>query len=168
MNGDRRTETKDRLSGRIDAALRAVGTAAPAPGLEGRILTRLAAARMQGDAEPSTTGFFRRLPRPLVPLLGFACASAMCAVIVVGSVDHSRRHPSNVVPPPPVLAVPGTGVGAASAMHPAAPATAPVPAGPVSRGRSTHRTAPGRARIAPHTRKAPGVAVPAPSGSSQN
>jgi len=166
MNGDRRTETKDRLSGRIDAALRAVGTAAPAPGLEGRILTRLAAARMQVGAEPA--GLFRRLPRPVVPLLGFACASVMCAVIVVGSVNHSRRHHPSLVPPPPVLAVPGTGVGAASAMHPAAPATARVPAGPVSRGRSTHRTAPGRARIAPHARKAPGVAVPAPSGSSEN
>lgn len=159
---------KDRLSGRIDAALRAVGTAVPDSGLEGRILTRLAAARMQVDAGAAATGFFRRLPRPVAPLLGFACAGALCTVIVVGSVDHSRRHPGNFAPPPPVLSVPGAGVGAASAMHPAAPATAPVPAGPVSRGRSAHRVGPGRARIAPHARKAPGVAVPAPSNSSQN
>jgi hypothetical protein len=65
--------------------------------------------------------------------------------------------------------LPGQGIGAASAVHPAAPASAPVPAGQGARGRSSRRSGPGRARIAPHTPKAPGVAVPAPSSNdSQN
>jgi hypothetical protein len=89
-------------------------------------------------------------------------------VVVAGSVSHSRRIRPQLVAPPS-LVLPGQGIGAASAVHPAAPA--PVPAG--QPGRSTRNSGPGRARIAPHTRKAPGVAVPAPptktaSSDSQN
>jgi hypothetical protein len=79
---------------------------------------------------------------------------------------HSRRIKPGQVVAPPVLVLPGNGIGAASAVHPAAPATAPVPAGQSSRGRSTRHSGPGRARIAPHSRKAPGVAVPAPSATN--
>jgi hypothetical protein len=163
MTGDRQPRTHIDAEARIDAALRNIGASSPDPGLEGRILNRLAAARLQVDASPSLP---RRLPRALAPLFGFAFAGLMCAVIVGGSISHSRRFHPGTVPAPPVLQLPGTGVGAASAVHPAAPASAPVPAGPAARGRSSHRAAQGRARIAPQARKAPGVAVPAPQSST--
>lgn len=156
MMENHRNETE--LDHRIDAALRALGSAAPAAGMEGRILARLAAVRVGSGG--SVHGL-RRLPRFMVPLAGFASASLVCGVIVVASVNHSHRyHPGLVAPP--ILQMQGGGVGAAAAIHPAAPATAaPVPAGPTARG---HRKSAqhGRARIAPHAKKAPGVAVPAP------
>jgi hypothetical protein len=163
MTGERQPRTQANSESRIDAALRHIGASSPEPGLEGRILNRLAAARLQVDASP---GFPRRLPRVLAPFFGFAFAGLMCVVIVGGSISHSRRYHPGTVPAPPALQLPGTGVGAASAVHPAAPASAPVPAGPAARGRSSHRAAQGRARIAPQARKAPGVAVPAPPAST--
>lgn len=147
----------------IDAALRSAGSATPPEGLEGRILTRLAAARL---ADPGTS-WFGRWPRYGLPALGFAAAGLVCAVVVVGSVEHSRGiHPGRI-PAPPVLALPGQGMGAASAVHPAAPASAPLAAGPNDRGRSTRRLSRARARIAPNARKAHGVAVPAPATTPQ-
>ena len=141
---------------RIDAALRELSATTPAPGLEVRVLTRLAAARLQQDPDPALAP--RRLPRVFAPFLGFVSAGLVCAVIVGGSVTHSR-HNHHAAPIVPILPMQGTGVGAASAIHPAAPASAPVPAGPASRG----RTKQGRARIAPQARKAQGIAVPAPA-----
>jgi hypothetical protein len=154
----------DRETGaRIDAALRAVGTATPVPGLEGRILTRLAEARTDGTV---TAGAGSRLMRSAAPALGFVCAMLLCAVIVGSSVRFSHRnHPGPVVGPP-AIQMQGTGVGAASAVHPAGPVLAPMPAG--TAGRSSRRSAQGRARIAPQARKAPGVAVPAPANTPQN
>jgi hypothetical protein len=148
----------DKWQQRIDAALRSAGSAPPPEGLEGRLLTRLAAARM---AEPRVSGF-RRWPRHSVSVFGFAGAGLLCALIVVGSVDHARR--SSRAPAPPVLVLPGQGMGAASAVHPAAPASAPLAAGPKDRGRSTRKLSHARAHIAPNARKAHGVAVPAPAG----
>jgi hypothetical protein len=166
MTGERQPRTQANAESRIDAALRHIGASAPDPGLEGRILNRLAAARLQVDASPA---FPRRLPGVLAPIFGIALAVIMCAVIVGGSISHSRRYHPGTVPAPPVIQLPGTGVGAASAVHPGAPASAPVPAGPAARGRSSHRNTQGRARIAPQARKAPGVAVPAPpAGTPQN
>lgn len=152
------------FDGQIDAALRAIGTAAPAAGMEGRILTRLAAARSGVERPAHST---HRVFRFMVPLAGIASASMVCGVIVVASVNHSHRYHPGMVAPPPILQMQG-GVGAASAVHPAPPASAaPVPAGPAARGRSTHKMH-GRARIAPHARKAPGIALPAPpSGTPQ-
>lgn len=151
---------------RIDAALRSAGSADPAPGLEGRILTRLAAERAAMEAHPARMGWFAHMPRYSAPVLGVATASLVCAVIIVGSVDHSRvRHPGHVAPP--VLVLPGHGLGAASAVHPAEPATAPVAAGPASRGRSVRHFSHPRARIAPNAKKATGVAVPAPTTNPQ-
>lgn len=159
MNRERQPSTE----ARIDAALRHISASTPSPGLEGRVLNRLAAARLQVETAPSTS---RRLPRALAPLLGCAFAGIMCAAIVGGTISHSRRYHHGAVSAPPVLQLPGTGVGAASAVHQAAPASAPVPAGPAARGRSSHRAAQGRARIAPQARRAPGVAVPAPPSST--
>ncbi|MGC2500374.1 MAG: hypothetical protein WA374_21705, partial [Acidobacteriaceae bacterium] len=49
MNSGRMTTPKER----IDAALRAVGTAMPEAGLQGRILNRLAAERMAMKGAPA-------------------------------------------------------------------------------------------------------------------
>jgi hypothetical protein len=151
MNGEFDRET----GARIDAALHAVGTARPETGFEGRILTRLAEARTDG-----TAGAGSRLMRAAAPALGFVCATLLCAVIVGSSVRYSHRNHVGPVAGPPAIRIQGTGVGAASAVHPAGPASAPMPA--PTAGRASHRTAQGRARIAPQARKAPGVAVPEP------
>lgn len=148
----------------IDAALQRLGSATPVEGLEGRVLTRLAAARMT-HAEPvrkAERGRLLRLPLFTGPVLGVVAGGLVAVVIVTGSVSHSRRPRPSEVPGPPALALPVHGLGAASAVQPAAPASAPVPDGVASRGRSARRTAHGRARIAPHAKKAPGVAVPGP------
>jgi hypothetical protein len=153
------------IAATIDAALRTVGSATPASGLEGRILNRLASERLKIESEPARSPLLRWLP---ARALGLVTACLLGFVVVAGSVTHSRRIRPQLVAPPS-LVLPGQGIGAASAVHPAAPA--PVPAG--QPGRSARRSGPGRARIAPHTRKAPGVAVPAPptktaSSDSQN
>lgn len=142
-----RTSEPGNWDDRIDAALRSIGGATPEPGMQGRILTRLAAAR----TAPAPPVWWRRYS---VPVVGFAAASVVCAVMVGGRVERSRIAPA---PAPPVLALPGQGVGAASAVHPAGPGAAPLPAGTLDRGRAIHRLAHGRARIAEHARKAKGV-----------
>jgi hypothetical protein len=166
MNRDRHPEAENRTSAAIDAALRSVGTASPAPDLQGRILTRLAAQRINREAALAHSLFPSRLSRVIRASAPFAyglCACLFCAVIVVGSVSHSRHLHHRAVAPP-ILTLPGQGIGAASAVHPAAPASTPAPPGQAGRA---HRR--GRARIAPHAHKAPGVAVPAPpSSDSQN
>ena len=148
----------------IDAALRRVGAQDPTPGLEGRILTRLAAARLNSEA-PN-----RRAPwlRFTYPAMGALTAALIAAAIVGGSVRHSHEVPPGPVVAPPVLPLPAQGLGTASAVHAAAPTSTPVPATQASRGRSARRIGPGRARIAPHTHRAPGVAVPGPAAASPN
>ncbi|MGC2298214.1 MAG: hypothetical protein WA476_05380 [Acidobacteriaceae bacterium] len=150
----------------IDATLRSVGSATPAAGLEGRILTHIASERIKLEAAPAhrpVWACFGQLHPFPARALGLVTACLLGFIIVAGSVAHSRRIKPGQVVAPPVLVLPSNGIGAASAVHPAAPASAPVPAGQSSRGRSAPRSGPGRARIAPHSRKAPGVAVPAPS-----
>jgi hypothetical protein len=157
------------INAAIDGALRSVGTADPAPGLEGRILMRLAAARVKAEASPARFSLFAGLRQRRLPLqaLGVLTSCLLAVVIVAGSVSHSRHLRPGQIVAPPSLVLPGHGIGAASAIHPAAPSSAPLPAGQGARGRSVRRS--GRARIAPHAPKAPGVAVPAPgSGDSQN
>ena len=53
MTANRQPRTQANAESRIDAALRRISASAPDPGLEGRILNRLAAARLQVDASPS-------------------------------------------------------------------------------------------------------------------
>ncbi len=143
---------------RIDRALGNIGSATPASGFEGRILNRLAAERFRMDSEPALS-LWSRLPRLPKQALGLATACLLGFVVVAGSISHSRRTSLNHGPVPPPLVLPGNGIGAASAIHPAAPASTPAPAG--EPGRAARSTQAGRARIAPHSRKAPG-AVPAP------
>ena len=146
---------------RIDRALRSVGSATPEAGFEGRILNRLAEARVAVEAKPAPLAWMSRLPRFSRQALGVATASMLGLAIVAGSVSHSRRISHGAVPPSLPLA--GQGIGAASAIHPAAPASTPAPAGEPGRASRPPERSPdqGRARIAPHARKAPG-AVPAP------
>lgn len=170
-----------RLSGRIDAALRSAGEATPAPGLEGRILSRLAAERKQRSADPgalsgflrsgfSRVGFttFGRLSRFSAPALGCLGSLLVAALIVTGSVSHSRRNLPSQGPVAPALHLPGSGVGAAAAAHAAGPSSAPIPAEKSANGRSGHRSARGRARIAPRAKKAQGVVVPNPPSTPDN
>jgi hypothetical protein len=170
MNNAMEPENDSHISTTIDETLQSIGTATPASGLEGRILTRLASERIKMEAAPAKFPLLARLSgssRNSARALGLVTASLLGFVIVAGSVSHSRKLHSSQIVAPPVLVLPSNGIGAASAVHPAAPASAPVPAGQSARGRSAHRS--GRARIAPHSRKAPGVAVPAPSSNnSQN
>ncbi len=157
-----------RVNNRIDAALRSLGNSLPAPGLEGRLLTRLAAERMRmGSATnafpASRTGWLRRFS---APALGTASTLLVGAVIVAGSVSHSRHIAPAPVSVAPVLHLPASGVGAASAAHPAGPSSAPIPAGKSARGHAIHRQ--GRARIAPGAHKAKGIVVPRPAVAPQN
>lgn len=142
---------------RIDRALRSIGSTTPAAGFEGRILNRLAGGRVALESKPARIAWIGQVPRFSRPALGVATALALCFVIVAGSVSHSRKPSHGAVPPPLPLA--GQGIGAASAVHLAAPASTPAPAG--EPGRASRSSGRGRARIAPHSRKAPG-AVPAP------
>lgn len=150
---------------RIDAALRSMGSVMPEAGMEGRILTRLAAARV---SRPSRPGLLPRVPRFAGAALAAVFICAAGTAIVIGSVEHTRGLHHTPVVAPLVPGLPGDGIGAASAVHPAAPASAPVLAAPASRGRSRHSAVHGRAKIQPHAHKAAGVAVPAPGGNSPN
>ena len=154
---------------RVDRALQSIGSATPATGLEGRILNRLAAERLRMESEPAPS-LWSRLPQFPKQALGLVSACLLGFVIVAGSISHSRRMSAGHGSVPPPLVLPGSGIGAASAVHPAAPASTPAPAGVP--GRAARSAQPGRARIAPHSRKAPG-AVPAqpsrnPSSNSQD
>lgn len=164
MNGNvGRKLTAEERDARIDAALRAVGTARPEMGLEGRILNRLAAERMNRGSAPA--GLLHRMPRFAGAALTAVFVCVAGAAIVMGSVEHSRGLHHAPVVAPPVPGLPGNGIGAASAEHPAAPASAPVLAKPNSRGRSNPSDQAGdhgRARIKRHAHRAAGVAVPAP------
>jgi hypothetical protein len=133
----------------IDRTLHALGTAEPTAGMEERIVARLART---SEASEERRSFFR------MPQLAFGLAAAAlgCAVIVVGSVNHSRH----MLPIAPGLQVPGItqpGVGAASGTR---VAPQPVTALPQDRPRSVREESNGRAAISPKVRKRAGIAVP--------
>lgn len=169
MNHDGMTGPALTPEERIDAALRAIGTAAPASDLHGRILTRLAAERIAPRrANTGLAALLHRMPR----FAGAAVTAVFLCVagsaIVIGSVEHSRSLHRPPVVAPPIPGLPGNGIGAASAVHPAAPASAPVLAAPTSRGRARPPATQGRAKIKRHAHKAPGVTVPPPDGTAHN
>ena len=168
MKRDTESGSDPLVNSRIDAALRSISAAVPRPGLEGRILTRLASERMSmASMRIPTFPGASRLRRYSAPALCVASTCLLGVVIVAGSVSHSRHRGAAPLPVAPVLHLPGSGVGAASAAHAAGPSTAPIPAGKSGRGRSLRRNRQGRARIAPHARKPQGVVVPNP-GNSQD
>jgi hypothetical protein len=87
---------------------------------------------------------------------GMSAAAVASAVIVVGSVSHSRH----ILPIAPGLHLPATaqpGVGAASAAH---VAPQPVTSLPQDRPRSVRKTANGRAVISSQAKRPTGIAVP--------
>jgi hypothetical protein len=135
------------INEQIDATLRLLGHAAPAPGLEDRVLTRLQ------YAPPVKSPRFFGLPR-----MAFAGATAAvaCVAVIAGSVSHSHH----MLPVAPGVQLPGgasSGIGAASAAH---VAPQPVAASPSGRPRSVRKEHAGRAVISPETQKPAGVAVP--------
>jgi hypothetical protein len=144
---------KENYDEQIDRTLRLLGGASPAPGMEDRIAVRLANAGLNQAGENIKTPRFLRLPQVA---FGLATAAAGCAVIVAGSVSHSRH----ILPIAPGLHVPGIsqpGVGAASATH---VAQQPVTTLPQDRPRSVRQTENGRAVISSHAKKPAGIAVP--------
>jgi hypothetical protein len=139
---------KETFDEQIDRALRALGSATPAAGMEDRILRRIAQARSSSQSQR-----FFNLPQLA---FGMAAAAIAGAVIVVGSVSHSRH----ILPIAPGLHLPAgaePGVGAASAAH---VAQQPVTSLPQDRPRSVRKTVNGRAVISPNAKKQAGVVVP--------
>lgn len=141
-------EPTERLNEQIDSTLRMLGTAVPASGLEERILFRLAGANSRARHQRLFT--FPQLA------VGVAATLVGGAVIIVGSVTHSR-HMLPVAPGIHLPAAAETGVGAASAAH---VATHPVAALPSTRPRSVRRTVNGRAVISSDAKKHNGLSVP--------
>jgi hypothetical protein len=132
----------------IDRTLRALGSVSPAEGIEDRIAARLARV-----PERKKAARFFRLPQFA---LGMATAVVGGAVIIAGSVSHSRH----ILPVAPGLHLPGAtqpGIGAASAAH---VTPQPVTSLPQDRPRSVRQTENGRAVISSHTKKPTGIAVP--------
>jgi hypothetical protein len=139
---------KENYDEQIDRTLRLLGSANPSPGMEDRILVSIAQARL--TTKPQR--FFG------LPQLAFGMSAAVIAsaIIVVGSVSHSRH----MLPVAPGLHLPTAaqpGVGAASAAHVAAQ---PVTSLPQDRPRSVRKTVNGRAVISPDAKKQSGIAVP--------
>lgn len=135
----------------IDRTLRRLGAASPAKGMEERILAGLSHAEVESQPR------FFSVPRFAI---AFAAAGTVCAVIVAGSVSHSRHNLPVAPGLAPGLHFPGevqSGVGAASAAHIAAQ---PVTALPKDRPRSVLKTENGRAVISPDAKRHKGVAVP--------
>lgn len=161
MNAENVNSATDRGPAALDAALRSISSATPVAGLEGRILMRLASERIRMESEPAQRPLLARLGAFPARALGLLTACLLGFVIVAGSVSYSHHIRPSTTGVPPSLVLPGQGIGAASAVHPAAPASTPAPPGQA--GRSARRPGPGRARIAPHSRRAPGVAIPPPS-----
>jgi hypothetical protein len=147
---------KENYDEQIDRTLRRLGSATPVAGMGNRIVARLA----QVDAKKKTARFLK-LPQLAFGLVAAAMAGA---VIVVGSVSHSKH----MLPVAPGLNLPTgaqAGVGAASAAHVAAQ---PVTSLPQDRPRSVRQTPSGRAVISSHTKKPAGVAVPKTLPSASN
>jgi hypothetical protein len=126
----------------LDAALRHLGSATPDPQMHDRLLRRLRTAAFT-DAAPRAG---LRWPRLAAAALG---GSFACALIVTGSLAHSRTVAQQTAPPMLQIVRPQNGVSTASAAHIAAH---PVPA-PPGKGRAHEQMTPGS-----HTRQ--GLALP--------
>jgi hypothetical protein len=128
------------IAARIDAALSAYGRAVPAPGLESRVATRIAAAPRRSFRKRGGFGLliWQRLSCG-------ALAAAAGAAMVVGTVRHSRPAPL----PQAARAAQSGGASAAGAVHiptraipqsaaldPASPRSAPRSRATVSRNPS--------------------------------
>lgn len=142
---------------KISATLHRLSQIQPKDGLEERVLTRLdrESARMQNSPAIQLRKFF------LAQRLIFSTVAMLtgCAVIVAGSVQHSRRKAlEGAMPAAGIhLTAPEGGVGAASG---ARISPQPIVAPENSHARSERKATNGRATIQKDTHKPSGVAVP--------
>lgn len=139
---------KENYDEQIDSTLRALGSVTPTAGLEKRIISRL--TRVSTNRREPLLFKFRQFA------FGISAAAMAGAVIVIGSVTHSRH----LLPVAPGLHLPASsqpGVGAASAAHVAPQAVTSLPQ---DRPRSVRKTVNGRAVISPHAKRHAGVTVP--------
>jgi hypothetical protein len=152
---------KSDLEKKLDAALCRVARVQPPPGLEDRVRVRLELESMRIKKGPSfRLGQFFRVPRPVFAALA---AVAGCALIVAGSVQHSRQRAlEGAVPPAGIhLAAPDTGMGAASGAR-ISPQSIVAPGN--NRARSERKVGSGRALIRKDAHKPAGVLVPESPG----
>jgi 2-methylaconitate cis-trans-isomerase PrpF len=149
MKSDLFSTPQDRHNQMIDGALRAISNATPREGLEGRVAIRIAHARNE-KLQP----IHRGVSWARLVVTATSCAVA-CAIIIAGSVHHSRA----TLPASPNgdirLMGPSGGLGAASAAHLATQEVTPT-----GRPRAVRKTTDGRATIAPDAQKRAGEAVP--------
>lgn len=139
---------KETFDEQIDSTLRALGSVTPPAGIEKRITSRI--TNVSTNRRESQFFNFRQFA------FGISAAAIASAVIVIGSVSHSRH----LLPVAPGLHLPANsqaGVGAASAAH---VAPQPVTSLPQDRPRSVRKTVNGRALISPHAKRHAGVTVP--------
>jgi hypothetical protein len=137
---------------RIDQVLHQLGSAAPAPGMEDRINTRLARERSKMQTAKSGQARFFGIPRFAI---GAVAGALACVAIVVATVNHSHRLQPTL---PGFVARPSSsGMGSAGAER---PADRPVSPSPTGRPRSVRHLSGGRAVISPQSQKPAGVAVP--------
>lgn len=147
--------TPERYNEQIDSTLRMLGSAVPDPGMEDRIFRHLANAAVPGRS-PRFFSFSQLA-------VGMAATVLGGAVIIVGSVTHSRH----MLPVAPGIHLPARtqgGIGAASAAHVSAH---PVTALPEGRPRSVRKTVNGRAVISSDAKKHNGLTVPRKAANSQ-
>ncbi|WP_446744825.1 hypothetical protein [Silvibacterium acidisoli] len=141
----------DRHNAMIDKTLQSIGNASPEPGLEGRVAIHIADARLKGVQRKALSRDFS-LPR--IMMAAMSCGLA-CALIVGGSVRHSRA----TLPATPGadirLVSPSGGIGAASAARLATQQVTPS-----GRPRAVRKPADGRATVAPDAKKRAGETVP--------
>lgn len=138
----------------IDQTLHRLGSAQPQSGMNDRILRHL----RQLEAQPAPHAIFRT-DAAAWPRLAFASLAgcALCAAVVVGSVQHSHTVAAQNHSVTPILQ-PHNGVATASSTHISAhPAIAPKDG-----GRSNHHTGKGRATVKPgtHVHGGDGISIP--------
>ncbi len=148
---------KPELDKKIDAALRRLAHVQPEAGMEERMranLEREWALRQKSPAVRLRKFFFAQR-------LAFATAAMLagCAVMVVGSVEHSRQRAlEGGMPPVGVhLGAPESGVGAASGVR---ISPEPIVAPEKNHARSERKAVSGRATVQKDAHKPTGVAVP--------
>jgi hypothetical protein len=148
---------KHEFDKKIDAVLYRIARVQPEAGLEKRVRERLEreSARIEKGPAVRLRRFF------LAQRLAFAAAATVagCAVMVVGSVQHSRQKAlEGVVPPAGIhLGAPESGVGAASG---ARISPQPMVAPENTHARSERKITNGRATVLKDVHKPTGVAVP--------
>lgn len=136
---------------KIDRTLRALGSVQPRAGIEGRIAARLAQASL---VKPSPIAGWSRL------IMASAAGVVACAVIVGGTVSHSRHLLPNQ-PGIPIPAETRSGLGAAGTTTVAPkPIVAPAHGRARSMRNTQHQAATGHDDVSSDAPKPQGIGVP--------